>query len=193
VPRGDPDGGQWTETDANGNPVAQRRVRLAGDVPTNDPPEVPKEKPTLPSGRASVRTAVTNFLRQAGGSVEIVIKLMELPPWILRESAGLGSYLDPPKSLEELQQGVSSPKPGYDVHHIVQRNQEGVFGSEVINSSDNLVLIPRMKHWEINKWYESRNDEYGGQSPRAYLDGRNWDVQRSVGLDALRRVGVLKP
>jgi hypothetical protein len=38
VPRGNPDGGQWTETDANGNPVAQRRVRLAGDVPTNDPP-----------------------------------------------------------------------------------------------------------------------------------------------------------
>jgi hypothetical protein len=37
VPRGNPDGGQWTGTDANGNPVRKRLVRLAGDVPTNDP------------------------------------------------------------------------------------------------------------------------------------------------------------
>ena len=192
VPRGNPDGGQWTDG-SGGNPVGSSRVRLAGDIPTNDPPEVPKEKPKLPSERSRVRTAVINVLRQAGGNIEAVIKLMELPPWLVRDAAGMGSYLDPPKSLDELQQAVSSPKPGYDVHHIVPRNQESVFGGDVINSSDNLVLISRMKHWEINKWYESPNEEYGGQSPRAYLDGRNWDLQRSVGLGALKKVGVLKP
>ena len=193
VPKHEDGAGQWTLTDANGNPVAQRRVRLAGDVPTNDPPEVPKEKPKLPSERARVRADVMNFLRQVGGDIETAIKVMELPAWLMREAAGMGSYFDPPKSLDELQQAASSPRPGYDIHHIVQRNQEDVFGSEVINRPDNLALIPRMKHWEINSWYETPNGDYNWQSPRAYLDGRNWDVQRNVGLNALRMVGVLKP
>ncbi|HZT27385.1 MAG TPA: hypothetical protein VFA57_16935, partial [Pseudolabrys sp.] len=43
VPRGQPEGGQWV--DANGDPVASRRVRLAGEIPTGDPPEIPKERP----------------------------------------------------------------------------------------------------------------------------------------------------
>jgi hypothetical protein len=37
------------------------------------------------------------------------------------------------------------------------------------------------------------NPTYDGLSPREYLNGRNWNVQRAVGLDALRKVGVLKP
>jgi hypothetical protein len=55
------------------------------------------------------------------------------------------------------------------------------------------VLIPRLKHQEINAWYQAKNPYYGGDSPRDYLNGRNWDVQRSVGLDALRKAGVLRP
>ena len=38
VPAGGPDGGQWT--DGNGG-----LIHLAGDIPTGDPPEIPKEKP----------------------------------------------------------------------------------------------------------------------------------------------------
>lgn len=64
---------------------------------------------------------------------------------------------------------------------------------EAIDSLDNLVVIPRMKHWEINQWYQTRSPEFGWQTPRDYLEGRNWAVKRSVGLEALKIVGVLKP
>jgi hypothetical protein len=50
-----------------------------------------------------------------------------------------------------------------------------------------------MKHWDINSWYQTPNPAYENQTPRDYLQGRNWDVRRSVGLDALKKFGVLKP
>ena len=123
---------------------------------------------------------------------ETIAAFAKLGAWFVTYSPTIESYNDPPKTLEELQQDLS-PKAGYDIHHIVQRNQEGIFGSELINSVENQVRIPRMKHWDINQWYETENWEFGGEFPRAYLNGRNWDVQRSVGLDALRDHGVLKP
>jgi hypothetical protein len=41
------------------------------------------------------------------------------------------------------------PAPGYDVHHIVERNRDH-FTREAIEGADNLVRVPQMKHWEIN-------------------------------------------
>jgi hypothetical protein len=49
-----------------------------------------------------------------------------------------------------------------------------------------------MKHWEINAWYQKPNPGFGGMTPREYLSGRNWEVRRSVGLEALVNAGVLK-
>jgi hypothetical protein len=94
-----------------------------------------------------------------------------------------------------LQRDVSTPAPGYDIHHIVEQTQaecEG-FSREVIDHRDNLVRVPRLKHQEINGWYQTKNDEYGGLSPREYLSGKSWAVRKSVGLEALRIYGVLKP
>jgi hypothetical protein len=56
-----------------------------------------------------------------------------------------------------------------------------------------MVVIPRMKHREINQWYQTRNQDFGGETPRDYLSGRSWSVKQAVGLDALKRFGVLKP
>jgi hypothetical protein len=44
---------------------------------------------------------------------------------------------------------------------------------------------------DINQWYQTRNEDFGGQTPRDYLSGRNWSVKRAVGFDAMRRFGVL--
>jgi len=189
VPRGNPDGGQWT-TDGNGNPVVQRRVRLAGDVPTNDPPEVPKERPKTSSERVGWLKATARTAAEQGIAAVEVAKLY---PWMAYYAAGMQSYSDPPRSLDELQS--ATPGPGYDIHHIVEQGQaedEG-YPREAIDSPDNLVVIPRMKHWEINQWYQTRSPEFGWQTPRDYLEGRNWAVKRSVGLEALKIVGVLKP
>ncbi len=75
------------------------------------------------------------------------------------------------KLLHELQQAASTPRPGYDVHHIVERNQEYKFSKEAIYSRENEVLVPRLKHQEINSWYQKKNPAYGGESPRDYLNG----------------------
>jgi hypothetical protein len=86
-------------------------------------------------------------------------------------------------------------RPRYDIHHIVEQSQaenEG-YSREAIDSPDNLVVIPRMKHWEINQWYQTRNQDFGGETPREYLSGRSWSVKQSIGFDALKRFGVLKP
>jgi hypothetical protein len=112
-------------------------------------------------------------------------------PWILSHIVLVDTYNQPPKSLEELKSDVDIWRAGTDVHHIVERVSG--FSREVIDSPDNLVRIPRMKHHEINGWYQEPNPDFGWQSPREYLIGRSWSVRYAVGLDALRRFGVLKP
>jgi hypothetical protein len=67
------------------------------------------------------------------------------------------------------------------------------FPRKAVDAPDNLVRIPTMKHWEINAWYQTANPEFGGKTPREYLAGRNWNVRRKIGLEALRIHGVLKP
>jgi hypothetical protein len=191
VPRGNPDGGKWTDGEANGNSTPQRRVRLAGDVPTNDPPEVPKDRPKTSSERSAAARLASNLL----GPAATVVEVAKIGAWLMPYAAGITSYNDPPASLDELQQAASTPEPGYDVHHIVERSSALADGFPVdaVDGPDNLVRIPRMKHWDINSWYGTPDSDYGNQSPRDYLRGRNWDVRVQVGLEALRKNGVLKP
>ena len=194
VPAGNPDGGQWT-TDANGNPIRRNppsRVRLAGESPTGGPPEIPKERPTISRERTAAYKAAARWLDRFGGPIG---KLIEGYAWLRDHSPLIEAYRDPPKSLEELQRGVSTPSLGYDIHHIVEQTQaeRDGFTREQIDSPENLVRIPTMKHWEINGWYQTENPDYGGQTPREYLSGRNWNVRRAVGLEALKKFGVLTP
>jgi hypothetical protein len=181
VPRGNPDGGQWT-SDGGGQPTSDG----------GDPPKIPKERPPTSRDRTAALKVVARRILETG---ETVVSIGKLGAWLLTYSSVVESYNDPPKSLEQLQQAVSTPAPGYDIHHIVEQagaREEG-FPKEVINSSENLVRIPRMKHWEINAWYQRPNPDYGWQTPRQYSIGRNWEVRRAVGLEALRIHGVLRP
>ena len=58
VAAGNTDGGQWTID--GGGIGRQQRIRLAGDLPTNDPPEIPTEKPATAQLRNVVaRTVAT--------------------------------------------------------------------------------------------------------------------------------------
>lgn len=103
------------------------------------------------------------------------------------------AYFDPPKSLEELEQAALVPQPGYDVHHIVeQASAQNAEEKTRIEQPDNKVLIPTLKHWELNGWYERKDVRFGGTSPRDYLEGKSWEERQRVGLIGLRAVGVLK-
>jgi len=167
-------------------------VQLAGDIPTGDsPPEIPEERPATSAER-------TSFLKIAAGRVASGLALDALvarAPWLLARASLIETFNDAPKSLEELQQAVATYRLGTDVHHIVEKSSAATsgFSSDLIDSPENLVRIPRLKHQEINAWYQTRNPDFNGLTPRQYLSGRNWDVRRSIGKTALRNHGVLKP
>ncbi len=55
------------------------------------------------------------------------------------------------------------------------------------------AAIPRWKHWELNRWYETERPELGRQTPREYLKDKSWQERLKVGLQGLREVGGLKP
>jgi hypothetical protein len=106
------------------------------------------------------------------------------------------SYFDPPKTLEDLRHNIG---PGYDEHHIVERwSRRNGIPEEWIESPDNIVPIPKHKHWEINSWLSKPNPKYKNDkgdeiSPREYMRGKSWEERYQFSLDVLRDFGVLKP
>jgi hypothetical protein len=179
------DHGRWTDA---GGPAPPKRTRLAGEIPTNDTPEVPSERPRTAQERNRIARAAT---RRLGGRIGL---LLEGGSWLAEKAAEIWASLDPPKSLRELQQAALTPAAGYDIHHIVERSAEGeIISRAEIELPENRVGIPRWKHWDINGWYSEKNDEFGGLSPRDYLRRRDWDEHYRIGLKALIRFGVLKP
>lgn len=94
-----------------------------------------------------------------------------------------------------MQQAVGSRKPGYDVHHIVEQGSPGSerFPASMLQSPENKVLIPRLKHWQITGWYMTRNDRFDGLSPRLHLRDRGWAERRRIGLETLVEHGMLAP
>jgi hypothetical protein len=165
---------------------AQARLRELARLQFS--PAGPSEKqPTDPRWSDTAREIARRFAENHRHVVEGTSWLFELEP-------SIEAYLDPPKSLEELQQAVSDPKKGYDIHHIVEKTsaeQDG-FPTSMIHGPENLVRIPRFKHWEINSWYLTKNKDYQGLSPREHLLGKPWAERVGIGLDALKLHGVLK-
>jgi hypothetical protein len=118
--------------------------------------------------------------------------------WLRELHASIMSYKDPPRTLEELRDAVTDhPTSGYDDHHIVgqaaRREAGRNFPEAWIDDHDNVVRIPRFKHWQINGWYQRPNERYNGLAPREYLLGRDWNERYRVGLEALIEHKVLEP
>jgi hypothetical protein len=179
--------------------------------PLDDPPEIPSEEALPPERedwrfakdaanwllRAGVRTAIRVGLEATiGGPVGDFLLAMEAAYWLHRYLPAIRSYLDPPKTWEELQQNRG---PGYDEHHVVEQwsENDGIPRS-LIDSPDNKVPIPKMKHWQMNGWLDEPNDEFKDAddktiSPRQWTRGKSWEERYQFGLDVLKRFGVLKP
>ena len=122
-------------------------------------------------------------------------RVVELAEWIYEYSGYITSYGDEPKTLEELQQAVSTPETGYDIHHIVEQTpaEKDGFSRDQIDGADNLVRVPTLKHWQITGWYGTKAKEFGGLTPREYLRGKDWVERTKIGHRALVEHGVLKP
>ncbi len=196
VPAGNPDGGQWTAEGGS----APERIRLAGPLPTNDPPEIPPQRPLDVTARNAFLKSAARWLagaRALGARISPFVTALEAMSWIDTDRPFIESYQDLPKTLEELQQGaLEGRKSGYNIHHIVEQTsaeKDGDFSRDQIDAPENLVRIPTLKHWEITGWFAKPNRNFGGQSPREWLRDKDWDVRRQLGLDALRDFGVLGP
>jgi hypothetical protein len=212
VAAGNPEGGQWTSdgggagsgrindsrvvSDASGVPrlgAQYAELRRPGIGHNNPPPDVPEQRPPTSQERHRIAREVARRPGLIGG-------ILAAREWLRELGPSLDSYNDPPKTFEELQQAATEKsKPGYNNHHIVlqaARHEEGRnFPESWIDSPENIVSIPRFKHWDIHSWYEKPDPRapYNGRSPREYLRGKDWDERYNTGLDVLRRHGVLKP
>jgi hypothetical protein len=181
--------GRWT--DANGSNAAPRQNELPLRIPSSVP-EIPQERPKTSRERVAVYKIAARALLQFSGPAGVIF---EVTSWLYNHRPLIEAYNDPPKSFEELQQNASLWRLGYDNHHIVEQSQARAdkYPLEKINGADNVVSIPRMKHWDINKWFETENPDYNWQTPREYLKDKRWDERRKVGIRALIDAGVLKP
>jgi hypothetical protein len=182
VPAGHPDGGQWT--DENGELI------YVGSDP-NEHPEVPDNPPPTTRERNIWAVRVARYL----SATNTAIIADRTARWVWEHARDrIVAYLDEPKFLDELQRAADEPKPGYDIHHIVEKTparKDGI-SDERIEGWRNLVRIPTYRHWQINSWYETPNEEYGFLTPRQYLRGKSWQERYAIGLKALRLFGVLK-
>jgi hypothetical protein len=180
------DGVQFAANDTPDDPASVR-----------DPaPKIPLSRPDTSAERTDYMRSAANWLaRNAGLAGDIYTGNMNNVEWLKDRQDLIAAYRDEPKTLEELQRAVQEPKPGYDTHHIVEQTPAERFGftRSQANDPENLVRVPRLRHYEITGWYGTRTDEYGDLSPREYLSDRSWEERRRVGLDALVRFKVLKP
>jgi len=181
-------------------------------------PDAKPRKPGWPltnvniDARDAVKKALAVLERNAG---RILIGGLELNPWVEgflagfspvelnqgedRLTAQLKASLQPPKTLEELQQKPTENILGYEQHHIVEQNpsniEKGViekFGSARINDPSNLVWVPHFPHLEISADYSSVPDNDGGPTRRERVKEWDFGQQREFGLSKLRKYGVLK-
>jgi hypothetical protein len=157
----------------------------------------------LPRPPAS-RSALNAFVKAAAywlaavtrGVAARYISILQGVYWIATQALPyIRAYLSPPKTLKELQQDVQNPETGYEIHHIVEQTpaRDERFPESMIEGPDNLVRISTLKHRQISAWFQTKNDDFDGLSPRNYLRGKSWQERRRVGIDALIRFGVLKP
>jgi hypothetical protein len=182
-------------------------VQLAGDLPDDlgntpldDPaPKIPRRMPETREGRMGfVRAAakwVGRQLVRRAPVVDAFFGALDQVKEINALTAAIKSANDPARTLEELQARVSpTSEPGYHDHHIVGQHAENRarFGDGRIDSRENLVRIPVLKHIDISAWYSRGNEDFGDLSPRDYLRDKSWDEQMRLGLDRLREHKVLK-
>lgn len=200
----DPKHPGWPKGEPNGL-GGKFRPKTPDDAPgighNNGPPmEEPSSGRLV--GRALFQAIKIGIRRLAAAGIvaaDVAAPEVMIPATLLAELGAeahpyVKSYFDGPKSLKALQEAANFPKPGYEIHHIVERATANPDGSEdaLMDAPENLVRIPTVKHWELNKWYETEAPQFNNMTPRRYLAGKSWDDRRRVGLIGLRDVGVLK-
>jgi hypothetical protein len=219
---GDPSGGalsadepQSSGEEDSGSPGPQTSETPPTDTQSSDRPpidwtvKIPGEEPSSTQQLNQLLRSIATWLGRAVAvlgaaysfdpEVEVPLAAIDAALWMAEYLPKIFSYLDDPKTLEELQGAVADPRYGYEIHHIVEAQlrsedpqRNSLRFSDRINAHENLVRIPYWKHVEISSWYSTRNWRYNWLTPREYLRGKDWSEQYKFGLSVLRNFQVLK-
>jgi len=174
--------------------------------PTEPPPvEVPKLPKEAPNktihiyrwGR-DIADALADAARQ--GQAEVIQRIgqaVDAARWLKDQIPNIVSFLDPPKSYDELTVAAQQKGPhgGYEDHHIVEQGKHNDdLGDDLIQDPSNIVRIPYYKHKMIQSYYQRhiKSPPFNGLTPRQYLKGKSFEEQFQFGMDALRKFGVVK-
>jgi hypothetical protein len=177
-------------------------LQLAGDIPegsgapSDEPPEIPEQKPKKSRDVTRYLRAVSSWIfRNVELADDFDTVISNFAQWLQDRDDLIRADLDPPKTLQQLMDGVGKRRPGYDDHHVIEQTALEKWGlvRSQIDDPSNIVSIPRLKHYQITGWYMTKNADYGGLSPRDYLNDKSIEERRRVGLDALILFKVLKP
>ena len=148
-------------------------VQLAGDWrPDDGPPPLPPKRPETTEGRMKFVRQAVRWLRVVGRlspAADIFIGALDQAEDLKRLTDMIKTANDPPATLD---------------HHIVGQFAQNrlQFGDQRIDSVENTVRIPKVRHLDINGWYSTPNAKYDGVSPRDYLRGKSWGEQMQIGL-----------
>lgn len=192
-----------SETDFDG-------VQLAGDPPEgighnqgpplDEPPEIPQQRPETRSERMDFARSAVAWIGRIGRyspAAGMFLGALDQAEDLKALTDAIKTANDPPRSLDELQEAVgSTSKDGYHDHHIAEQTAARNAGDpeSLIQSRDNLVRIPILKHIDITSYDATRIEQEDGSmpSPRESLKGKDFETRRQFGLEMLRRYGVLK-
>jgi hypothetical protein len=111
VPAGVPEGGQWVDEGGDGDLI------FVNDDP-NRLPEIPKEPPPSTRERNRIGGAVARYLL----ATSLAAHADAVRHWVWEYARDrIIAYLDEPKFLDALQRAAIDPRPGYEIHHIVEQ------------------------------------------------------------------------
>jgi hypothetical protein len=216
VPPGNSDGGQWSGSGGGGTPASHtpgprgssfRSPSIGGHRITDrgthvqlgdDGPLIPKQQPQSIRQANRIGVGVAQWLLRTAvraSPIGRVADLISVAGWLYEHREDIQAYLQGPKTLDELRTEAQSPRSRYERHHVVEQTsarQDG-YSEAMIHAPENLMLIPRYRHWEVTGWYQIPNKDFGRMTPRDYLRDTDWWFRESVGHDALRRFDMLRP
>lgn len=168
----------------------RRIVRLLGEAASNVVPGLDA------IGDAAM---VYDIAEMAGDMMELRRLAVAARAWVqhgpyslieLRVSSQSLSF----RSFNEFKKGAlekyfSAAGNGYEYHHIIP--QASSLPSEMLNSTENIIRLPRLIHQMVSdEWTKLARED--GKTLRDYLKSMPYAEQRRIGLKILRELGILK-
>ena len=175
--------------------TAKRVVRLLGEFAGDLIPGI-----DVASDIATVAdlTKVAEDLAAEVSYSKVALEFAEQGPRALRslmvdtQEASFPSYQSFLKTDVEKRYGPAGE--GYEYHHIVEQGMnDGRFAQRQLQSTYNIIRIPKLLHEEVNAFYASKIPGVSGDLPfREFLKPKSFEEQQAWGRWALERMDIVQ-